>query len=30
MRAAAPDYELTSHTRGISAEFQNQINAQNL
>ena len=26
----AGDYELTSHTRGISANYQNQINAQNL
>jgi len=26
----SPDYELTSHTRGISASYQNQINAQNL
>ncbi len=26
----AGDYELTSHTRGISATYQNQINAQNL
>jgi hypothetical protein len=26
----APDYELTTHTRGISAQFQDQINAQNL
>ena len=26
----APDYELNTHTRGISAEFQDQINAQNL
>jgi hypothetical protein len=26
----AGDYELTSHTRGVSATYQNQINAQNL
>ena len=26
----APDYELSSHTRGVSAEFQDQINEQNL
>ncbi len=26
----SPDYELSSHTRGISASFQDQINAQNL
>ncbi len=26
----SPDYELTSHTRGLSASYQNQINAQNL
>ncbi|MGA8534829.1 MAG: TonB-dependent receptor [Candidatus Tumulicola sp.] len=26
----SPDYELSSHTRGISATYQNQINAQNL
>ena len=26
----SPDYELSSHTRGVSAEFQDQINAQNL
>ncbi len=26
----APDYELSSHTRGVSAQFQDQINAQNL
>ena len=26
----APDYELNTHTRGVSAEFQDQINAQNL
>ncbi|HEY1883551.1 MAG TPA: TonB-dependent receptor [Candidatus Cybelea sp.] len=26
----APDYELSSHTRGISAEFQDQLNEQNL
>jgi Carboxypeptidase regulatory-like domain/TonB dependent receptor len=26
----APDYELNTHTRGISAEFQDQINSQNL
>jgi hypothetical protein len=26
----APDYELSSHTRGVSAQLQDQINAQNL
>ena len=26
----APDYELSSHTRGISAEFSDQLGAQNL
>ncbi len=26
----APDYELNSHTRGVSAQFQDQINGQNL
>ena len=26
----APDYELSSHTRGISATYQNQFNPQNL
>ena len=26
----SPDYELSSHTRGISATYQNQFNAQNL
>jgi TonB dependent receptor/Carboxypeptidase regulatory-like domain len=26
----SPDYELSSHTRGLSAQFQDQINAQNL
>ncbi|HEY1653631.1 MAG TPA: TonB-dependent receptor [Candidatus Tumulicola sp.] len=26
----SPDYELSSHTRGVSATYQNQINAQNL
>jgi hypothetical protein len=26
----APDYELNTHTRGLSAEFQDQINEQNL
>ena len=26
----APDYELNTHTRGFSAEFQDQINPQNL
>ncbi|MGC1379923.1 MAG: TonB-dependent receptor, partial [Candidatus Baltobacteraceae bacterium] len=26
----APDYELSSHTRGVSAQFQDQINPQNL
>jgi TonB dependent receptor/Carboxypeptidase regulatory-like domain/TonB-dependent Receptor Plug Domain len=26
----APDYELSAHSRGISAEFQDQINEQNL
>ena len=26
----SPDYELSSHTRGISVQFQDQINAQNL
>ncbi|MBV9718282.1 MAG: TonB-dependent receptor [Candidatus Eremiobacteraeota bacterium] len=26
----SPDYELNTHTRGISAEFQDQINEQNL
>ncbi len=26
----APDYELSTHTRGLSAEFQDQINEQNL
>ncbi len=25
-----PDYELSSHTRGLSVQYQNQINAQNL
>ena len=28
--AVRPDYELTSHTRGGSIQFQDQINAQNL
>jgi hypothetical protein len=28
--ATSPDYELSSHTRGLSAQYQNQINAQNL
>ncbi len=27
---AAPDYELYTHTRGLSANFQDQINEQNL
>jgi len=27
---ASPDYELSSHTRGVSAEFSKQLNAQNL
>lgn len=27
---AAPDYELNTHSRGLSAEFQDQINEQNL
>jgi len=27
---ASPDYELNSHTRGISLAYQNQINQQNL
>jgi hypothetical protein len=26
----SPDYELNTHTRGVSAQFQDQINAQNL
>ncbi|HEX3670762.1 MAG TPA: TonB-dependent receptor [Candidatus Cybelea sp.] len=26
----APDYELNTHTRGLSAEFQDQLNEQNL
>jgi hypothetical protein len=26
----SPDYELSSHTRGIAAQYQNQINSQNL
>jgi hypothetical protein len=26
----SPDYELSSHTRGLSAQYQNQINSQNL
>ncbi len=26
----APDYELNGHTRGLSAEFQDQLNEQNL
>jgi hypothetical protein len=26
----SPDYELSSHTRGISAQLQDQVNAQNL
>ncbi len=26
----APDYELSGHTRGLSAEFQDQLNEQNL
>jgi Carboxypeptidase regulatory-like domain/TonB dependent receptor len=26
----SPDYELTSHTRGVSLQYQNQFNAQNL
>jgi hypothetical protein len=26
----APDYELSTHTRGLSAEFSDQINAENL
>ena len=26
----SPDYELSSHTRGVSANYQNQINPQNL
>ncbi len=26
----SPDYELSSHTRGLSLQYQNQINAQNL
>jgi hypothetical protein len=26
----APDYELSTHTRGLSLEFQDQLNAQNL
>ncbi len=26
----APDYELSSHTRGLSLQYQNQINPQNL
>ncbi len=26
----APDYELNTHTRGLSAEFQDQLNDQNL
>jgi hypothetical protein len=26
----SPDYELSSHTRGLSATYQNQFNAQNL
>jgi Carboxypeptidase regulatory-like domain/TonB dependent receptor len=26
----SPDYELSSHTRGLSAQFQDQINGQNL
>ncbi|HEY1974930.1 MAG TPA: carboxypeptidase regulatory-like domain-containing protein [Candidatus Baltobacteraceae bacterium] len=26
----SPDYELTSHTRGLSLQYQNQFNAQNL
>jgi hypothetical protein len=26
----SPDYELSSHTRGVSAQLQDQINAQNL
>ncbi|MBV8154269.1 MAG: TonB-dependent receptor [Candidatus Eremiobacteraeota bacterium] len=26
----SPDYELSSHTRGVSANYQNQFNAQNL
>ncbi|MBV8154326.1 MAG: TonB-dependent receptor, partial [Candidatus Eremiobacteraeota bacterium] len=26
----SPDYELSSHTRGVSANYQNQVNAQNL
>jgi Carboxypeptidase regulatory-like domain/TonB dependent receptor/TonB-dependent Receptor Plug Domain len=26
----APDYELSSHTRGFAVNYQNQINAQNL
>ncbi len=25
-----PDYELSSHTRGVSLTYQNQINSQNL
>jgi hypothetical protein len=28
--SASPDYELNTHTRGVSANFQDQINAQNL
>ncbi len=28
--SGAPDYELNTHTRGVSANFQDQINAQNL
>ncbi len=27
---ASPDYELATHTRGLSGEFQDQINEQNL
>ncbi|HZY99206.1 MAG TPA: carboxypeptidase regulatory-like domain-containing protein, partial [Candidatus Baltobacteraceae bacterium] len=26
----SPDYELTAHTRGLSLQYQNQFNAQNL
>ncbi|MBV8432671.1 MAG: TonB-dependent receptor [Candidatus Eremiobacteraeota bacterium] len=26
----SPDYELSAHTRGVSANYQNQFNAQNL
>ncbi|MBV8285179.1 MAG: TonB-dependent receptor [Candidatus Eremiobacteraeota bacterium] len=28
--AGAPDYELSTHTRGVSANFQDQLNEQNL